>query len=181
MSESVTPLDGPAADLVSVDAPPIAGALERAPDPALDPATEPTKAPRPPAVEGIVDPTPLTSGTPATPETEALLEILRRGLAVSADPAARRMAHEVSGRVLHALAPAPAPPPLPSLPPAPVGASPLAAIVGSLRNVPPDQLLSLALQRLRAALPAGAIVAEPKGIQFSLVPVVPVTAAGGAR
>jgi hypothetical protein len=40
-----------------------------------------------------------------------------------------------------------------------------------LRQLPPDQLLDLALQRLRAALPAGATVPPSKGIQFQLVPV----------
>jgi hypothetical protein len=42
-----------------------------------------------------------------------------------------------------------------------------------LRQLPPDQLLDLALQRLRGALPAGATVPTPKGIQFQLVPVTP--------
>jgi len=42
-----------------------------------------------------------------------------------------------------------------------------------LRQLPPDQLLDLALQRLRAALPAGATVPTPKAIQFQLVPITP--------
>jgi hypothetical protein len=51
--------------------------------------------------------------------------------------------------------------------------SPLAQMIGALRKMPADQLLDLAIQRLRAALPKGATVTEPKGIQFQLVPVPP--------
>ena len=180
MSESVPSFDGSISELVPPDAPPIVGAIDPAMPPAAMPPAAPPMGTSPPAAESPANLPTLPPGTPVTPETEALLEILRRGLAANADPAARAMAHEVSGRVLYKLAPAvvPAPGPLPALAPGPVGASPLAAIVGSLRTLPPDQLLSLALQRLRAALPAGATVAEPKGIQFSLVPV---TAAGGPR
>jgi hypothetical protein len=41
----------------------------------------------------------------------------------------------------------------------------------ALRQLPPDQLLELVLQRLRAALPASTTVPMPKGIQFQLVPI----------
>jgi hypothetical protein len=65
------------------------------------------------------------------------------------------------------------PPPVPAMP-----TSAMAQMVGVLRNMPADQLLELALQRLRAALPAGATVPTPRGIQFQLVPI-PSTPIGG--
>jgi len=126
-------------------------------------------------------------------ETEALLEILRRGLAPTADASAQAMARDVCARILLALSPLSPTPAAPFVPLAPGAAptagfvpsvavptptSPLAAMVGTLRNLPPDQLLDMAIQRLRAVLPAGATVAEPKGIQFQLVPVTP---PGGKR
>jgi hypothetical protein len=134
----------------------------------------------------------------ATPEMDALLELVRRGLAPDADPTTRAAARELCDRILHALGPAPtlpaaptaalapvAPAPVPSPPPGfasvpviPVPVpmpptSPLAQMIGVLRHMPADQLLDLAIQRLRAALPKGATVPEPKGIQFQLVPVTP--------
>jgi hypothetical protein len=127
------------------------------------------------------------------PETEALLEIIRRGLSPDADPVARANALDVCGRIVQAFGPpAPAPPlnlapvapiaPVPTMPPPfvvphafplPAPTSPFAAAVGALRNMPPEQLFDLAIQRLRAALPQGAAVSEAKGIQFQLVPVIP--------
>lgn len=125
-------------------------------------------------------------------ETEALLEILRRGLVPSADASSQAIARDVCARILLVLSPpsptaaAPFVPLVPVSAPnagfvpvaAPTPTSPLAAMVGTLRNLPPEQLLDMAIQRLRAALPAGSTVAEPKGIQFQLVPVTP---PGGKR
>ena len=56
---------------------------------------------------------------------------------------------------------------------APVPTSPVAAMVGALRGVPPDQLLDLAIARLRAALPAGTEVPAVTPLKFSLVPIHP--------
>jgi hypothetical protein len=134
----------------------------------------------------------------ATPEMDTLLELVRRGLAPDADPTTRAAAREVCDRILHALGPAPTPPAAPAVAVAPVAptlapvrgfpgafapvipspvpampTSPLAQMIGVLRHMPADQLLDLAIQRLRAALPKGATVTEPKGIQFQLVPVTP--------
>lgn len=50
-------------------------------------------------------------------------------------------------------------------------ASPVAALVGALRGVPPEQLLDLAIAKLRAALPAGTEVAPVRPIKIDLVPV----------
>lgn len=153
-------------------------------------------APEPPAVPGApsmpieapaTTPPPTIAHTSSTPEAEAILEIIRRGLAPEADPAARASALDVCGRIVQAFGgPMPASPvnlaPAPTMPPPfampqgfapPAPASPLAAAVGMLRNLPPEQLLDLAIQRLRAALPQETTVPETKGIQFQLVPVIP--------
>jgi hypothetical protein len=133
------------------------------------------------------------SQTSSSAETEALLEIIRRGLSPDADPIARTNALDVCGRIVQAFSPpasvphvnlarvapvapvpgTPSPFMLPQAFPLPAPTSPLAAVVGTLRDLPPEQLFDLAIQRLRAALPQGAAVPEAKGIQFQLVPVTP--------
>jgi hypothetical protein len=154
----------------------------------IEPPTTPAAATT--AIEpAVTSPAPSLHASSA-PEMEAVLEIIRRGLAPDADAAARANALEVCGRIVQAFGPPVAAPPVavtpvPSIasipatsPPftmpqgfAPAApASPLAAAVGMLRNLPPEQLFDLAIQRLRAALPQGATIAEPKGIQFQLVP-----------
>jgi hypothetical protein len=135
----------------------------------------------------------MSAHTSSAPEAEALLEIIRRGLAPEADPTARAHALDVCGRIVQAFSPPVPPPPMnfapvapvasaPTVPPPfampqgfapPAPASPLAAAVGMLRNLPPEQVFDLAIQRLRAALPQGVTVPEPKGIQLQLVPVIP--------
>jgi len=49
-----------------------------------------------------------------------------------------------------------------------------AAVVGALRGMQPEQLLDLAIARLRAALPADAAPAVLP-LKFQLVPVLPTT------
>ena len=49
--------------------------------------------------------------------------------------------------------------------------SPIASIVAALRGVPPDQLLDLAISKLRAALPADADVPAATPLKFHIVPV----------
>lgn len=66
-------------------------------------------------------------------------------------------------------------PAAPVLPVAPMPTTPIAIAAQALRQMPPDQLLELLLQRLRSALPTGATVPIPKAIQFPLVPVPPPT------
>jgi hypothetical protein len=124
------------------------------------------------------------------PETQALLELIGRGLAPDADDSTRDAARDLWAQFAHTIATAaPVTPTAPVMPAAPVMSaavmptlplptSPIAMAARTLRQLPPDQLLDLALQRLRAALPPGATVPAPKGIQFQLVPV---TAPPGAR
>ncbi len=47
----------------------------------------------------------------------------------------------------------------------------VAAMIGALRGVPAEQLLDLAIARLRAALPAGADVPAVQPVRFQLVPM----------
>lgn len=54
---------------------------------------------------------------------------------------------------------------------APIPATPVAAIVGALRGMPPDQLLDLAIAKLRAALPADAQVVPVKPVAIPIVPI----------
>jgi hypothetical protein len=48
---------------------------------------------------------------------------------------------------------------------------PVASIVAAIRGVPADQLLDLAIAKLRAALPAGAAVTAVQPLKFQLIPV----------
>ena len=132
------------------------------------------------------------------PETHALVELICRGLAPEADESTRTAARDLWSRFAQSIAtaaqpmpaapvtsPAPMPlpasvmplapatPPLTTMPTVLLPASPVAMAARALRQLPPDQLLDLALQRLRAVLPAGTTVPTPKGIQFQLVPVPP--------
>ena len=74
--------------------------------------------------------------------------------------------------------------PTPSPPPTPPAFQPeqVAAIVGALRGMSPEQLLDLAISRLRAALPANVAptpVAPP--IRFQIIPVTPLAETVGAK
>jgi hypothetical protein len=60
--------------------------------------------------------------------------------------------------------------PVASAPLAPPAPPPIASMVAALRGVPPDQLLDLAIQRLRAALPPGVEVPPAQPLKFHLVP-----------
>ena len=129
------------------------------------------------------------------PDTRVMLELVGRGLASEADEATRASARELWAQLAQtlgsrsALAMPPAPMafastgrPIPMAasmtmtPTLPAPTSPITSAARALRQLPPEQLLDLLLQRLRAALPAGATVPAPKGIQFQLVPVTPPSA-----
>lgn len=114
-----------------------------------------------------------TPSATASPEAEmaALLDTLRRGLVSDADEPARDAARAACRRLALALDLPPGA--LAGAMPATPTPSPVAAIVDTLRTLPPDKLLDLAIQRLRAALPAGAPVVAPEPVRFQLVPVMP--------
>jgi len=162
-------------------------------------AMSPTAAPAiDPAGAGSASAAAHVAPSAMAPESQVLLELIGRGLAPDADDAARAAARElwahfaqVIAAAMPAASTAPAPPPAellasapalvapraqlpPMLPPSPPPpASPIAAAAQTLRQMSPDQILELALQRLRAALPAGATIPAPRGIQFQLVPIPP--------
>jgi hypothetical protein len=121
-------------------------------------------------------------------DLRALVDLIRLGLAPAVDEATRARASAVWTELAATLAQAPlgassaaSMPAAPSAPAAPMPAAPMPAVpppstpialaARALRNMSPEQLLDLALQRLRAALPPGTTVANPRGIQFALVPV----------
>lgn len=61
-----------------------------------------------------------------------------------------------------------------ALPPRPNGVpEEIAGLVSALRGVPVDQLLDLAIAKMRAALPAGTSVPRAQPVKFQLVPVQP--------
>jgi hypothetical protein len=128
---------------------------------------------------------------PPSTDARALLELIASALAPDADEATRAGAREALVQLAQPIVTAP-----PAIPSAPavqsptvpeaalVAATPAMSVVSppsspivmaarALRGLPPEQLLDIVLQRLRGALPTGATVATPKGIQFQLVPVTP--------
>ena len=99
---------------------------------------------------------------------DQLIEAIRAAVAPSASPEARAAGAHACRTILAALD---APSGQPLATPVPIPASPIATIVGALRGVPPDQLLDLAIAKLRAALPAGTDVAPVRPFNFHKVPV----------
>lgn len=57
----------------------------------------------------------------------------------------------------------------------------VAAIVGALRGLPPEQLLDLAIARLRAALPAGAAAPAVAPIRFQILQLGPLAEVVGVK
>ena len=89
------------------------------------------------------------------------LETIRSGLTPNATDEMKNGAIAACRSILTALEPV-----APKLP------LPIANLVGLLRTVPPDQLLDLAIDRLRASLPVGsAVPAAQPATKFHLVPI----------
>jgi len=57
---------------------------------------------------------------------------------------------------------------------APSTAAHVAGLVGALRQLPPEQLLDLAIARLRAALPTGVQVAPVEPVRFHIAQLPPI-------
>ena len=53
----------------------------------------------------------------------------------------------------------------------PINASQIASVVGALRGVPADQLLDLAIAKLRAALPADTTLPRVEPLKFHIIPM----------
>jgi hypothetical protein len=97
---------------------------------------------------------------------ESLIDAIRVAIAADAPPEARIAAIDACRAIMTALGATPGEPILAAVP-----ENPLAAIVGALRGVPPDQLLDLAIDKLRAALPAGTDVPAVTPVKFHIVPL----------
>lgn len=52
----------------------------------------------------------------------------------------------------------------------------IAALVGALNGVPPEQLLDMAIARLRAALPKDTPAAAVAPLRFQIIPIAPIAA-----
>lgn len=57
----------------------------------------------------------------------------------------------------------------------PTGAQ-IAALVGALKGVPPEQLLDMAIARLRAALPKDTPAPAVAPVRFQIIPIAPIAA-----
>jgi hypothetical protein len=98
---------------------------------------------------------------------EDVINAIRAAIAPDATPEAKSAGIAACRAVLGALNATPGQP----IAAAPVPATPVAAIVGALRGMPADQLLDLAIAKLRAALPAGSEVAPVKPVAIPIIPV----------
>ncbi len=100
---------------------------------------------------------------------ENLLEQIRAAIVVDASLDARAAGVAACRTILAALDAAPGQPFAPAVvTPTP---SAIAAAVGALRGVPPDQLLDIAISRLRAALPSGVDVPAAQPLKFHIIHV----------
>lgn len=124
-------------------------------------------------------------------ETDVLLDAIRRGVTANADEPARAAARDACRAIAIALGAAPIEPSTTTRSEpergagtgerTPVAGSPVKAIVDTLKKLSPDQLLDLAIQRLRVALPSdSAAVAPSEPVRFQLVQI-PAPPAGRYR
>ncbi|MBA3463712.1 MAG: hypothetical protein H0T46_27395 [Deltaproteobacteria bacterium] len=99
---------------------------------------------------------------------EDLIETIRGATAPNATDDARAAGANACREILRALEPEP--PTAPAL----VSTAPaaeIAQLVTALRGVPTEQLLDLAIEKLRAVVPSAALAAPSPPIRFTLVPV----------
>jgi hypothetical protein len=98
---------------------------------------------------------------------DALIESIRAALAPDASPEARASGAEACRTILTALEPAAEAAAATAAPPE----VPVATILDAMRGIPADQLLDLAIAKLRAALPPGTQVPAVAPLKFNLVAV----------
>ena len=101
---------------------------------------------------------------------ENVIESIRAAIASDATPEAKAAGATACRAILAALESTPGQPIALSTV-APMSGSQIASVVSALRGVPPDQLLDLAIQRLRAGLPVGVEVPTTPPLKFHIVPV----------
>ena len=98
---------------------------------------------------------------------DELIESIRAAIAAEASPEARAAGASACRTILTALDAVPGQ----AMATTPTMSSPIATAVAMLRGVPPEQLLDLAIARLRAALPTDVTVAPVQALNFQLVPM----------
>jgi len=105
-----------------------------------------------------------------------LIESIKTAIANDANDEARAKGAVACRTILSTLQTQAGEPMAPAAPmPEAPTATQIASIVGALRQLPPDQLLDLAIARLRAALPsaAEAPTTAPTPVRFQIVQVPP--------
>ncbi len=98
---------------------------------------------------------------------ETILETIRAAVSTDATPEARAAGATACRAILAALESTPGQPLAAPLTTAP---SPIASMVSVLRGASAEQLLDLAIARIRAALPAGVEIPAVRPISFHVVP-----------
>ena len=101
---------------------------------------------------------------------ENLIESIRSAVAADATPEARAAGIAACRTILSALEAIPGDAFAPATVVTP-NTSAIVAAVGALRGVPADQLLDLAILKLRAALPAGVEVPAARPLKFHIIPI----------
>ena len=98
---------------------------------------------------------------------EDLLDLIRTAIAPDASPESRAAGAQACRHFIALLEPQPTPAATPP------GAAPLpiAELATAIRTIPLDQLLDLAIVKLRSALPADAQAPTVPALNFRLVPV----------
>jgi len=97
-----------------------------------------------------------------------LIEAIRAAVATEASPEARAAGAAACRAILGALEASPGQPMATA---APIDTSQIATVVGALRGIPADQLLDLAIAKLRSALPAGTDVPRVEPLKFHIIPL----------
>jgi hypothetical protein len=97
---------------------------------------------------------------------ENLIEAIRAASADNATAEARAAGAQACRTILAALE-AKAGEPLASVPPT----TPMQAVLTALSQTPPEQLLDLAIAKLKAALPAGTDVPAVQSVRIPLLPI----------
>jgi len=112
-----------------------------------------------------------------------LIEVIRSATALDATAEARAAGAQACRTILASLEPQPEPAPVVEQAPPVVGdpgIAQLAELAGALRGVPIDQLLDLAIAKLRNAVPKDMPLPSAEGVRFQLVPVVPYVKRSGS-
>jgi hypothetical protein len=106
-------------------------------------------------------------------DIDQLLAALRSALAPDASPELRAAGAATCRAILATLGEPAAKQLLPPSPAAPTmpNVQALASALVALRGVPPEQLLDLAITKLRAAVPAGVTVPATTPLKFQLIPI----------